>query len=1311
MAIKNSKKSDTELNTILSQSGEAAHHGGEHREAHKIVPAPEREHVKPVEHYQADDKEHKDDKPHPTPTHGGKDEHETEHEHEVEHEHEHEHEAEHEAEHNCAEYEHHDDHKDDDHDDDDHEDCNVNKPPVAVADCLLGTEDKPLLIAAATLLRNDTDANGDMLTIVSVQAANNGTVSLLNGQVTFTPAPNYYGPASFTYTISDGKGGTSTAVVNINICPVNDAPIDGDETNTVTENVTLTVAASATTGLLANSSDVEGDTLCITSFVVAGIAVTVTAAVPGVANIAGVGIITIKADGSYSFAPAANYTGEIPVITYTVSDGKGGKDTSTLTLSIEPVNVAPDAVDDNITGIEDTPVVIVVADLLANDTDANGDAIRVATVQEPINGKVDLVNGVVTFTPTPDYSGPASFTYTIIDATGKTDTATVNLTIEPRNDAPVDADEANLVIEDITLVVTAAEGLLANNVDIDGDQASITSFVVAGNTVLVSATTPGVADIADVGVLTINSDGSYSFAPAPNYTGEIPVITYTVSDGQGGTDTSRLTLTIEPRNDAPDAIDDGEFDAGIVSAIRDTALTIDPAILMLGNDIDVDGDTLTVIDVIAPINGTAVLLNGLVTFTPKPGYTGPASFNYTISDGNGGTDTATFFIDIILPPPIEVVSASASVSEEGLQGGLTDAAGSPDTTNLSSATGNIEILNAGSAVNVTLAQPTEALSSGGVAVTWLGSGTQQLTAVAGISTVATVTIDNTGHYTVNLLKPIDHNGAGEDVKTLNIAVNVTDGVSTASGVLAVAVEDDAPKVTSQQSAIAGIDTNFLITLDTSNSMNVDSGIVGLTRLQAAVQSIKQLISTYDSFGEVSVRLVTFSDNAANVGATWVNVAQANILLDSIVTTGGTTNYDGALANAMAAYADPGKIDGAQNVSYFLSDGVPNAGDGNNAQLSNVGNIPERSGIVAAEEVVWTSFLDQNQIKSYAIGMGLNLADVIALNPIAYDGQAHQDLGGVIVQQFSDLNGALASTVTALAAGQLLTGGLLGANNGVGADGGYVQSITVENVVYTYDAASASVSSSATGAVQFDAATKQLTVVLASGGNFVVDMDDGSYQYHTPPALTGAIVQRFDYVIVDKDGDTASAFVSLDVENANVIIGTIGADTLIGTAGADKITGLAGDDQIQGAAGYDVLFGGDGNDTISGGAGDDLLTSGLGADTFVWQLADKGTTGAPASDIISDFSAAPADDKLDLRDLLQGEIATGLGANLENYLHFEHVGTNTVLHISDTGAYNSGFNAANDVQIINLQGVDLVTGFANDQAIIADLLTKQKLITD
>jgi Ca2+-binding RTX toxin-like protein len=138
--------------------------------------------------------------------------------------------------------------------------------------------------------------------------------------------------------------------------------------------------------------------------------------------------------------------------------------------------------------------------------------------------------------------------------------------------------------------------------------------------------------------------------------------------------------------------------------------------------------------------------------------------------------------------------------------------------------------------------------------------------------------------------------------------------------------------------------------------------------------------------------------------------------------------------------------------------------------------------------------------------------------------------------------------------------------------------------------------------------------------------------------------------------------------------------------------------------------------ITGGAGNDNLTGGAGADVFKWTLADAGTVGSPAADTVTDFNTAArasGGDVLDLRDLLQGESSgTLLGQdNLSNFLHFEKSGSNTIVHVSTTGGFASGFNSAQDVQTITLAGVDLVTGFANDQAIVQDLLNKQKLITD
>ena len=183
---------------------------------------------------------------------------------------------------------------------------------------------------------------------------------------------------------------------------------------------------------------------------------------------------------------------------------------------------------------------------------------------------------------------------------------------------------------------------------------------------------------------------------------------------------------------------------------------------------------------------------------------------------------------------------------------------------------------------------------------------------------------------------------------------------------------------------------------------------------------------------------------------------------------------------------------------------------------------------------------------------------------------------------------------------------------------------------------------------------------------------------------------------------------------DTLVGGTGDDLLSGDAGNDNLQGGTGNDTLRGGTGNDTLSGGDGNDVLVGGAGTDILTGGLGSDVFKWSLADAGAKGSPATDTVTDFnvaSVAAGGDVLDLRDLLSAEnhvVGTG---NLSSYLHFEKAGTDTVVHVSSTGDFAAGFNAAKEVQTITLTGVDLIGGFSNDQQVIQSLLNANKLLVD
>ena len=197
------------------------------------------------------------------------------------------------------------------------------------------------------------------------------------------------------------------------------------------------------------------------------------------------------------------------------------------------------------------------------------------------------------------------------------------------------------------------------------------------------------------------------------------------------------------------------------------------------------------------------------------------------------------------------------------------------------------------------------------------------------------------------------------------------------------------------------------------------------------------------------------------------------------------------------------------------------------------------------------------------------------------------------------------------------------------------------------------------------------------------------------------------------------FIKDHLDTFNVADDTRGGnDVLDGGAGNDILFGQGGNDTLHGGAGNDTLYGGTGDDVLHGGAGNDTLTGGLGADTFAWSLADRGTSGTPAVDTITDFDTAAKSaggDALDLRDLLPD----GAGTNLTSYLHFEQNGSDTIVHISSTGGFSADshtvgttYTIGAEDQMIVLQGAgDLIGTITSDQEIINDLLTKGKLQTD
>jgi Ca2+-binding RTX toxin-like protein len=286
-----------------------------------------------------------------------------------------------------------------------------NSDPVAVDDAFSGDEDT---VISGNVRGNDTDVDGDALSVTPeiLTTANGGTVELLaDGSFAYTPAVNFNGTDSFEYTLEDGAGGSDTGSVTLTINAVNDAPVTQEDVFTLDEDTYIV------SNVLANDIDVDGDTL---SFVgVDGFLFTSSAH----------GEVILLEDGTVVYTPEPNFAGN-DSFTYSVTDGTVVT-TGTINMIVSPVNDAPEAVNDAFSGEQDT---VITGNVLDNDTDVDGDAITaVAGTLTTANGlTVELAaDGSFTYTPQTGFTGLDSFTYTIQDIHGDTDTGQVSLDITP----------------------------------------------------------------------------------------------------------------------------------------------------------------------------------------------------------------------------------------------------------------------------------------------------------------------------------------------------------------------------------------------------------------------------------------------------------------------------------------------------------------------------------------------------------------------------------------------------------------------------------------------------------------------------------------------------------------------------------------------------------------------------------------------------------------------------------------------------------------------------------------------------------------
>ncbi|WP_246543047.1 tandem-95 repeat protein, partial [Vibrio alginolyticus] len=460
----------------------------------------------------------------------------------------------------------------------------VNDAPIATNDAIQTDEDSLVVI---DVLANDSDIEGDDLIITSASVPEEqGIVEIIDGKLVFTPAENFNGNATISYTISDGEL-EDEAQVSVTVNSVNDAPIASNDT-TITEE-----DSSVTIDVLPNDTDIDGDTLSIQS-----------ASVPETQ-----GTVEIV-DGKLVFTPAENFHGDAE-ITYTVTDG-ALTDQATVNVTVNAVNDTP-VVESNIadqTLAEDFTPYTIDLNTAFSDVD-NVDGELSFSVSGNSNIQVAIVNGIATFTPTADWNGSEALTFTATDPSGESVSQTVNFTVAPVAD--IVADNAT-VVEDTPTIIK-----VLGNDTFEGD-----------DKVVSLDTNNGPAN----GTVSVNPDGSVTYTPNDNYHGT-DSFTYIVTSG-GVSESTTVNVDVTPVNDAPVAKDDTAV------TDEDTPVTID----VLPNDTDIDGDKLSIQSASVPeTQGTVEIVDGKLVFTPAENFNGDVEITYTVTDGSL-TDQATVNVTV-----------------------------------------------------------------------------------------------------------------------------------------------------------------------------------------------------------------------------------------------------------------------------------------------------------------------------------------------------------------------------------------------------------------------------------------------------------------------------------------------------------------------------------------------------------------------------------------------------------------------------------------------------------------------------------------
>ncbi len=487
---------------------------------------------------------------------------------------------------------------------------NINDAPVAQDDAATTDEDVAVTI---DVLANDSDVDGDSLTVSAVgQAAHGSVVVDASNRLVYTPQTNWNGTDSFTYTVSDGNGGSDQATVQVTVNAVNDAPVVSDiPDQTIDEGQSFT-----TINLDDYVSDVDNADAELTW------------------TYSGNSELLISIDNNHVATisvPDSNWYGS-ETITFTATDPGGLSDGDAAQFTVNNVNDPPVVSDIPGQTIDEggSFTQINLNDYVQDVDNSDSEISWVVHGNQYLEVNIDANNVATITTPDADWYGTDTLIFVASDPEGLQDSTQSVFTVNPVNDAPVVSDIPGQTVQEGEQFV---EILLDNYVsDVDNADAEI-NWTYSGNSELqVNITSDHKAQI---------------IIPSADWNGS-EIITFTATDPGGLSDSDTARFEVLPVNDPPVAVDD--------SAVVDEDQSV--TIQVLKNDSDKENDVLTVIKVFTPAHGSATLKgDSLILYQPQSNFNGNDRFDYVVSDGNGGQDTATVFVTINAVNDSPVISA------------------------------------------------------------------------------------------------------------------------------------------------------------------------------------------------------------------------------------------------------------------------------------------------------------------------------------------------------------------------------------------------------------------------------------------------------------------------------------------------------------------------------------------------------------------------------------------------------------------------------------------------------------------------------